>query len=146
MRLTLNKLFKFTDNDGIFTYLNTYDVPWKNDVDVDILDLDYHTKFGTRIIGKPVQVFLTEDGLSTQNKQKLAKLILYSIEFPYIINDLIFLSTLSFHIYSFVPVSVIVNQAGKLYRNTLCKHLGFVIFLINEFMFERCWKFPRFTF
>lgn len=75
MRLTLNKLFKFTDNDGIFTYLNTYDVPWKNDVDVDILDLDYHTKFGTRIIGKPVQVFLTEDGLSTQNKQKLAKLI-----------------------------------------------------------------------
>ena len=75
MRLTLNKLFNFTDNDGIFTYLNSYNVPWKNDIDVDILDLDYHTKHGTKIIGKPIQVFLTEDGLSTQNKQKLAKLI-----------------------------------------------------------------------
>lgn len=77
MKLTLNKLFNFTDNDGIFTYLNTYNVPWKNDIDVDILDLDYHTKHGTKVIGKAVKTFLTNDGLSTTNKQKLAKLIYY---------------------------------------------------------------------
>lgn len=77
MKLTLNSLFKFKENDGIFTYLNNYDVPWKSDIDVDILDLDYHTKHGTKIIGKAVQTFLTEDGLSTQNKNKLSKLIYY---------------------------------------------------------------------
>lgn len=74
MKLTLNALFDYTDNDGIFTYLNQYNVPWKNDVDADLLDLDYHSKYGTRIVSKTVTSLLTTDGLSAANKSKLAKL------------------------------------------------------------------------
>ena len=40
MKLTLNALFDYINNDGIFTYLNEFDVPWKNAVDFDLLDLD----------------------------------------------------------------------------------------------------------
>ena len=75
MKLTLNSLFNYIEDDGIFSYLNTYSVPWKNTVDVDILNLDYHTKMGSRVISKTIVPLLDEDGLSTANKQKLAKLI-----------------------------------------------------------------------
>lgn len=74
MKLTLNALFDYTDNDGIFTYLNQYDVPWKEDVDADLLDLDYHSKYGTRIVSKTVTSLLTTDGLPAAKKSKLAKL------------------------------------------------------------------------
>ncbi len=74
MKLTLNALFDYTNDDGIFTYLNNYDVPWKNDVDADLLDLDYHSKYGTRIVSKTVTSLLTTEGLPTANKNKLAKL------------------------------------------------------------------------
>ena len=75
MKLTLNSLFNYIDEDGIFSYLNSYSVPWKNTVDVDILNLDYHTKMGSRVISKTVIPLVDEDGLSTAHKQKLAKLI-----------------------------------------------------------------------
>lgn len=74
-KLTLNALFDYVNSDGIFTYLNSFDVPWKNDVDVDVLDLDYHSKYGTRVVSKTVTSLLTTDGLSAANKAKLAKLI-----------------------------------------------------------------------
>lgn len=74
MKLTLNALFDYTNDDGIFTYLNSYNVPWKNDVDADLLDLDYHSKYGTRIVSKTVTSLLTTDGLTAANKSKLAKL------------------------------------------------------------------------
>lgn len=75
MKLTLNALFDYTSNDGIFTYLNGFDVPWKNDVDSDLLDLDYHSKHGTKIVSKTVTSLITTDGLPTSNKTKLAKLL-----------------------------------------------------------------------
>lgn len=75
MKLTLNALFDYTNDDGIFTYLNGFDVPWKNDVDSDLLDLDYHSKHGTKIVSKTVTSLLSDDGLSSANKTKLAKLL-----------------------------------------------------------------------
>lgn len=77
MKLTLNKLFSYLENDGIFNYLDQYDVPWKSSIDTDILNLDYHTKNGEKVIGPAVKALLTEDGLDTTAKQKLAKLIFY---------------------------------------------------------------------
>ena len=50
MKLTLNALFDYTNDDGIFTYLNGFDVPWKEAVDCDLLDLDYHSKHGTKSV------------------------------------------------------------------------------------------------
>ena len=75
MKLTLNALFDYTNDDGIFTYLNGQNVPWKESIDSDVLDLDYHSKHGTRIVSKTVTSLLDDDGLSTSAKQKLAKLL-----------------------------------------------------------------------
>lgn len=75
MNLILNNLFNYTDNDGIFNYLNKYNVPWKQDLDIDILNLDYHSRYGIRVVSKQVTSLLNTDGLSSQNKDKLAKLI-----------------------------------------------------------------------
>lgn len=75
MKLTLNALFDYVNDDGIFTYLDSFDVPWKETVDADLLDLDYHSKHGTKIVSKTVTSLLTEDGLSSASKTKLAKLV-----------------------------------------------------------------------
>lgn len=75
MKLTLNSLFDYTNDDGIFTYLKDQNVPWKDDVDADLLDLDYHSKHGTKIVSKTITSLLTQDGLSTSAKTKLAKLL-----------------------------------------------------------------------
>ena len=75
MKLTLNALFDYVNNDGIFTYLNEFDVPWKNAVDFDLLDLDYHSKHGTKVVSKTITSLITPDGLSRDNKTKLAKLL-----------------------------------------------------------------------
>lgn len=75
MKMTLNTLFDYVNNDGIFTYLNENNVPWKNVIDADLLDLDYHSKHGTKIITKTVTSLLTETGLSNAAKSKLARLI-----------------------------------------------------------------------
>lgn len=75
MKLTLNALFDYVNNDGIFTYLNEFDVPWKNAVDYDLLDLDYHSKHGTKVVSKTITSLITPDGLSRDNKTKLAKLL-----------------------------------------------------------------------
>lgn len=75
MKLTLNALFDYVNNDGIFTYLDSFDVPWKETVDADLIDLDYHSKHGTKIVSKTVTSLLSENGLSSANKTKLAKLL-----------------------------------------------------------------------
>ena len=75
MKLTLNALFDYVNNDGIFTYLNEFDVPWKNAIDFDLLDLDYHSKHGTKVVSKTITSLITPDGLSRDNKTKLAKLL-----------------------------------------------------------------------
>ena len=75
MKLTLNALFDYVNNDGIFTYLNEFEVPWKNAVDFDLLDLDYHSKHGTKVVSKTITSLITPDGLSRDNKTKLAKLL-----------------------------------------------------------------------
>lgn len=77
MKLTLNALFDYNNDDGIFKYLNSYDVPWKSAVDYDLLDLDYHSKHGTKVVSKTVTSLLTTDGLSSTAKNKLAKLLYY---------------------------------------------------------------------
>lgn len=75
MKLTLNALFDYVNDDGIFTYLNSFDVPWKSDVDADLLDLDYHSKRGTKVVSNTVVSLLDDDGLSAASKTKLAKLL-----------------------------------------------------------------------
>ena len=75
MKLTLNALFDYVNDDGIFTYLNSFDVPWKSDVDYDLLDLDYHSKRGTKVVSNTVVSLLDDDGLSAASKTKLAKLL-----------------------------------------------------------------------
>lgn len=74
MKMTLNTLFDF-NTKGIFGYLDEYDVPWKNVVPSNLLDLDYHTTHGDKVISKTVSALLEPNGLSDDNKQKLAHLI-----------------------------------------------------------------------
>ena len=74
MKMTLNTLFDF-NTKGIFGYLDAYDVPWKLAVPSNLLDLDYHTTHGDKVISKTVSALLEPSGLSDENKQKLAHLI-----------------------------------------------------------------------
>ena len=74
MNMTLNTLFDF-NTKGIFGYLDAYDVPWKIAVPSNLLDLDYHTKHGDKVISRTVSALLEPSGLSDDNKQKLAHLI-----------------------------------------------------------------------
>lgn len=79
----INVLFDVYPNwltdGGIFTDLSQYtSVPWKNSENIDAfaLDLDYYgNRSGLRYISKIIQKMLTENGLSTENRKNLCKII-----------------------------------------------------------------------
>lgn len=64
--------------NGVFKQLEAYDVPWKEDVSGEILDLDYFGNHsGAKLVSPLVHKLLTENGLSIANQAKLAALIFY---------------------------------------------------------------------
>ena len=75
--LRLNEVYTdWLDGDGIFTYLQSYDVPWKTLNISGLLDTAYHGDHGERIISPLVKKLLNDENeLSTTNKQKIANVI-----------------------------------------------------------------------
>lgn len=54
---------------------DSFDVPWKSYVDGDVLDLDYFgNRSGRKLVSDLVRSLVTDTGLSTANKTKLATL------------------------------------------------------------------------
>lgn len=75
MRLTLNSVFTNWKEDGIFKYLDNLNVPWKGVVDYKLLDLDFHSQHGQKIISTTVYNSITTNtGLTQQERQSLADL------------------------------------------------------------------------
>ena len=76
MGMTLNSVFGDWKTDGIFKYLSFKNVPWKSTVDYELLDLDFHSEYGNKIITNTVFNLLDDDSetLTSQQKQKLADL------------------------------------------------------------------------
>lgn len=72
----LIEIFPDWIENGIFNRLEAYDVPWKDIVDAESLDIDY---FGNRSGGKHcsmlIERMLVDDTLSEEKKNLLAKLI-----------------------------------------------------------------------
>ena len=62
--------------NGIFKQLEAYDVPWKNYVNGDVLDLDYYgNRSGDKLISPLITKLLVDDVLSDDNQAKIAQLI-----------------------------------------------------------------------
>ena len=75
MRLTLNSVFTNWKEDGIFKYLDNLNVPWKGVIDYKLLDLDFHSQHGQKIISTTVYNSITTNtGLTPQERQNLADL------------------------------------------------------------------------
>lgn len=77
MRNRLNDVFTNSlTGDGIFAYLDAFDVPWKNDVDADSLDLDYHGNIsGDKLTSPLVEKFKTGETLTNAERTTLAQTI-----------------------------------------------------------------------
>lgn len=92
-RIHLNDIFSDFVNSGIFTYINNYDVPWKNDNITVSLNLAYHGEHsGDKNISPLVSKLLGSDGkLSSDNKNKIAKMIYdkYNMQWQHIYDALI---------------------------------------------------------
>lgn len=76
-QLTLNQVIPNWMNNGIFTALNQLDVPWKNEISADLLDLEYHGNVsGEKLISPLVQKLLENDVLSQSRIITLANILL----------------------------------------------------------------------
>lgn len=74
--LTLNNVYPEWLTKGIFSYLNALEVPWKNDVSYNQLDVIYHgSRSGNKIIGSLIENFLENDIVSDGNKVIIAQAI-----------------------------------------------------------------------
>ena len=74
--LKLNDVFTDWINSGIFSFLNTLDVPWKNDISANELDIIYHgSRSGNKFIGSLVENYLVDDELSIASKTTIATAI-----------------------------------------------------------------------
>lgn len=72
--LRIGNVWDALTSDGVFTYLNRYNVPWKTEGIAASLDLLYHGNHGFMITSPIVDRLLTENGnLSPASKEKLAK-------------------------------------------------------------------------
>lgn len=70
----LNEVFSI--NDGIFTYLDTLNVPWSEDVTTTVLNMEYHGNHsGKKIVAPIIDSLLEDNVLSSDNKQNLADMI-----------------------------------------------------------------------
>ena len=74
--LTLNSVYPEWVTKGIFSYLNTLEVPWKNDVSGNQLDIIYHgSRSGNKIIGSLIENYLDNNTVSDDNKIIIAQAI-----------------------------------------------------------------------
>lgn len=75
-RLKLIDVFPDWMTNGIFTYLNQLDVPWKNDITADILDLEYFGNHsGEKLISPLIEKMLENDTLTQARQQTLANIL-----------------------------------------------------------------------
>lgn len=75
-RLKLIDVFPDWMTNGIFTYLNQLDVPWKNDITADILDLEYFGNHsGEKLISPLIEKMLENDTLTQARLQTLANIL-----------------------------------------------------------------------
>lgn len=80
----LNEVFDDVSSFGIFTYLETVSdelekpLPWKDAIESEMLNLEYHGNHSGKKICAPVIDLLLDDGetLTVADKKKLAKIIL----------------------------------------------------------------------
>lgn len=71
--LKLNDVFKNWVSDGIFKYLNALNVPWKNDISVNELNVIYHgARSGNKSIGSIIDNFIVNNELTEENKNTIA--------------------------------------------------------------------------
>lgn len=76
MTLTLNSVYPEWITKGIFSYLNALEVPWKNDVSGNQLDIIYHgSRSGNKIIGSLIENYLDNNTVSDDNKIIIAQAI-----------------------------------------------------------------------
>lgn len=74
--LTLNSVYPEWVTKGIFSYLNALEVPWKNDVSDNQLDIIYHgSRSGNKIIGSLIENYLDNNTVSDDNKIIIAQAI-----------------------------------------------------------------------
>lgn len=74
--LTLNSVYPEWITKGIFSYLNVLEVPWKNDVSGNQLDIIYHgSRSGNKIIGSLIENYLDNNTVSDNNKIIIAQAI-----------------------------------------------------------------------
>lgn len=74
--LTLNDVYPEWMTKGIFGYLNGLEVPWKNNITDNELDIIYHgSKSGHKIIGSLIENFLENNVVSEENKITIAQAI-----------------------------------------------------------------------
>lgn len=74
--LTLNDVYSEWITKGIFSYLNALEVPWKNDITSNELDVTYHgSRSGHKIIGSLIENFLENNVVSEENKITIAQAI-----------------------------------------------------------------------
>ena len=74
--LTLNDVYPEWITKGIFSYLNALEVPWKNDITGNELDIIYHgSRSGHKLIGSLIENFLENNVVSEENKITIAQAI-----------------------------------------------------------------------
>ncbi len=74
--MTLNDVYPEWITKGIFSYLNALEVPWKNDITDNELDIIYHgSKSGHKLIGSLIENFLENNVVSEENKITIAQAI-----------------------------------------------------------------------
>ena len=74
--LTLNDVYPEWITKGIFSYLNILEVPWKNDITGNELDINYHGfRSGHKLIGSLIENFLENNVVSETNKITIAQAI-----------------------------------------------------------------------
>lgn len=74
--LTLNNVYIEWITKGIFSYLNALEVPWKNDISGNQLDVIYHgSRSGNKIIGSLIENYLENNTVSDDNKNIIAQAI-----------------------------------------------------------------------
>lgn len=76
LTLTLNDVYQGWITNGIFSYLNALEVPWKNDITSNELDIIYHgSKSGHKIVGSLIENFLENNVVSEENKITIAQTV-----------------------------------------------------------------------
>lgn len=74
--LTLNDVYPEWITKGIFSYFNALEVPWKNDITENELDINYHGfRSGHKIVGSLIENFLENNVVSEKNKITIAQTI-----------------------------------------------------------------------